>query len=116
MIDRKKFDENFQFFEKDVIIEIINIFDNEYDERFDTLTRNIAENDFDKLKFNAHSLKGVVANFMDPEVIRLSQRFDEMAKNRESNGLLPLFEELKQHAAALRDELLKIREELNSLS
>jgi len=116
MIDRKKFDENFQYFENDVIIEIINIFDTEFDERFDALTRNIANRDFDQLKFNAHSLKGVVANFMEPEVIRLSQRFDEMAKNREETGIIPLFEELKQRSVALRNELLNIREELNSRS
>ncbi len=114
MIDRQKFNENFQYFEKDIIVEIIDIFESEYDERFTSLRDNIVQRDFNKLKFNAHSLKGVIANFMDPVTIDLSRRLDEKAKNKEEAGLDGLFEELKSKSDELRVALQTIKSELTS--
>lgn len=76
MIDRPKFNENFQYFEKEIIVEIIDIFESEYEDRFKALRENISIRDFNQLKFHAHSLKGVIANFMDPVTIELSRRLD----------------------------------------
>jgi len=114
MIDRKKFQENFQYFDKDVVIEIIDIFESEYQERFTNLEKNVNELDFIQLKFNAHSLKGVVANFMDPVTIELSRKLDEVAKNKENNGLLELFTLLKTSCDSLLTELREIRKDLIS--
>jgi HPt (histidine-containing phosphotransfer) domain-containing protein len=112
MIDRRKFDENFQLFEKDVIIEIIDIFESEYEERFSTLEKNIKDRDFNKLKFNAHSLKGVIANFMDPVAISLSHRFDDMAKSKDEKELEKVFSDLRQASSSLLQELRGIKTEL----
>ena len=114
MIDRKKFNENFQYFDKEVVIEIIDIFFSEYDERFSNLDKNVADRDFDKLKFNAHSLKGVVANFMDPVTIDLSRKLDESAKYRQEAGLSELYLELKSACESLLAELLAIKKEITS--
>jgi HPt (histidine-containing phosphotransfer) domain-containing protein len=114
MIDRTKFNENFQYFDKEVVIEIIDIFVSEYDERFSNLDKNIRERDFDKLKFNAHSLKGVVANFMDPVTIDLTRRLDEAAKYREEKGLDDLYTQLRQASENLLSELKQFRTELTS--
>ncbi|HNW72964.1 MAG: Hpt domain-containing protein [Bacteroidales bacterium] len=114
MIDRKKFNENFQYFDKEIIIEIIDIFFSEYDERFEKLSKNVKEQDFVQLKFNAHSLKGVVANFMDPVTIDLSRRLDEAAKNKEKTGLDILYQDLVENTAKLLEELKVIRKELTS--
>jgi len=112
MIDRKKFDENFKYFEKEIIVEIIDIFQSEYDERFITLRENVRKLDFVQIKFNAHSLKGVVANFMEPVTIELARQLDEKAKNKEVSGLNQLFEELEKSSGILLEELLKIKAEL----
>lgn len=114
MIDRKKFNENFQYFEKEIVVEIIDIFQSEYDERFKTLRGNIEKLDFAQIKFSAHSLKGVVANFMDPVTIDLSRQLDEKAKSKEVSGLSSLFEELEKNSAILLEELKKIRAELTA--
>jgi hypothetical protein len=63
MVDKKLFTETFQYFDKSVIIEIIDIFINESPDRLNSLEQNINDGDFKMLRFNAHSLKGVVANF-----------------------------------------------------
>jgi len=114
MIDRQKFNDNFQYFDKEIIVEIIDIFFSEYDERFEKLQKNVNERDFTQLKFNAHSLKGVIANFMDPVSIELSRKLDEMAKNKEEAGLDKLYEEIQKSAVNLKDELGRIKKELTS--
>lgn len=114
MIDRKKFDENFQYFDKEIIIEIIDIFFSEFDERFEKLSKNVSDRDFVQLKFNAHSLKGVIANFMDPVTIDLSRKLDEVAKNQESAGLDDLYRDLFENTKKLYQELTVIKRELTA--
>jgi len=114
MIDRKKFNENFQYFDKEIIVEIIDIFLSEYDERYQKIESNVREKDFVQLKFNAHSLKGVIANFMDPVTIEYSRRLDEMAKEKEEVGLQKLFDNLLTSSQELLEELKSIRKELTS--
>ncbi len=114
MIDRKKFNDNFQYFDNTIIVEIIDIFFSEYEERYGNLQKNVLEKDFAKLKFNAHSLKGVIANFMDPVTIDLSRRLDEMSKHNEEAGLDELYNELVKKSGDLMEELKQIKKELTS--
>lgn len=111
MIDREKLQQNFQYFDKETIIEIIDIFFSEYPERVEKITKNIQDGDFTQLKFNAHSLKGVVANFQDPVTIDLSRKLDDMAKNQVAAGLPELFEDLKKACDKLMDELNALKAE-----
>ena len=114
MIDRQRLDQNFQYFDKETIIEIIDIFFTEYPERIEKMRKNIQSNDFVQLKFNAHSLKGVVANFQDPVTIELSRKLDEMAKNQESQGLQSVFENLITACTKLLDELSALKTEVSA--
>ncbi|NQV02557.1 MAG: Hpt domain-containing protein [Bacteroidia bacterium] len=109
MIDRKRFKENFVYLDKEVVVEIIDIFLGEYEERITNIQKNITEQDFTGLRFNAHSLKGVIANFMDPETIELSRILDERAKHEDTNGLQELFENLKRGTESLVKELQDLK-------
>ncbi len=114
MIDRAKFNENFQYFDKEIIVEIIDIFISEYDERYAKLRKNVEERDFASLKFNAHSLKGVIANFMDPVTIDQSRILDEMSRDKIETGLTELFIDLEKNSERLLEELKTIKRELTS--
>lgn len=109
MIDSEKFKENFVYLDKEVVIEIIDIFLSEYEERLVNIQKNISEKDFAGLKFNAHSLKGVIANFMDPSTIELSRALDEKAKQEEVEGLQELYENLKKETEILVSDLEKLK-------
>jgi len=113
MIDRQKLNQNFQYFDSETIIEIIDIFFSEYPERVEKIRANIENNDFVQLKFNAHSLKGVVANFQDPVTIELSRKLDEMAKNQQSAGLTVVFDDLNTACTRLMEELNSLKAELS---
>ncbi|MCX6279195.1 MAG: Hpt domain-containing protein [Bacteroidetes bacterium] len=111
MIDRKQFNDVFEYFDKEVIVEIIDIFVSEYDDRFRKLRANVTDKDFKNLQFNAHSLKGVIANFMDPVTIEQSKRLDEMAKKEIVAGLEKALEDLELNSALLLKELKIIKKE-----
>ncbi len=109
VIDKKQFLENFQYFDDDVVLEIINIFIDEYPERMETLRKNINEKDFDQIKFNAHSLKGVVANFVAPEVQELARQIEIQGGSRDMTGMETLYEQLHKKAGIVIEELKELR-------
>jgi len=109
MIDKKQFLENFQYFDNEVVLEIINIFIDEYPERMETLKRNIDEKDFEQLKFNAHSLKGVVANFVAPEVQELARQLELKGANKDLSDAESLYKELHEKADFVIQELKELK-------
>lgn len=104
-IDWERFDENFQYYDKDTIREVIENFFEEREERLINIEKNIAEDDFTKLAFNAHSLKSVIGNFMAPKPYELCRRLEEMAKQQTKEGIPDLFQELKEFLFLLSGEL-----------
>jgi HPt (histidine-containing phosphotransfer) domain-containing protein len=114
VIDRREFNETFQLFDRGTIVEIIDIFLSEYEGRFATLRKNVAERDFQALKLSAHSFKGVVANFKDPLTTSLSVRMDQMARQEIIPGLDEAFREMEIQASLLKEELEALRRDLIS--
>jgi HPt (histidine-containing phosphotransfer) domain-containing protein len=63
MINRANFQERFSYFDKEIVVEIIDIFIDEYDDRIIKITRVIKDQNLDELKKTVHAFKGVIANF-----------------------------------------------------
>jgi HPt (histidine-containing phosphotransfer) domain-containing protein len=114
MIDRNEFDANFQYFDKEAVAEIIDLFIREHPGRFETLQRNLEEKDFDRLFQNAHSLKGTLSNFMDPVSLELVREFERRAKERSEEGISELFSKVRTSTTELVQDLELIRKELNT--
>ena len=79
MINKQLFIDNFKVFDKEIVIEIINIFFEEYPDRFKRMDKNMVELNYKDLAFNAHSLKGVVSNFASPVLFELAREVEKMA-------------------------------------
>ena len=79
MVNKQVFTDTYQYFDKSVIVEIIDIFTDECPDRLAAIEQNIQEGNFDKLRFNAHSLKGVVANFSAPTAFEKVKELEKMA-------------------------------------
>lgn len=79
MIDKQLFIESFKVFDREVVVEIITIFFDEYPIRFEKMDHNIADQNFKELAFNAHSLKGVVSNFAAPVLFALAGEVEKTA-------------------------------------
>ena len=89
MIEKQLFLDTFKAFDKEVVVEIINIFFEEYPERFSKMDKNIAELNFKELAFNAHSLKGVVSNFAAPILFELAREVENYSASLRDNSNIP---------------------------
>jgi len=79
MINKQLFIDTFKVFDREVVVEIINIFFEEYPLRIEKMDKNMAELNYKELAFNAHSLKGVVSNFASPTLFELAREVEKMA-------------------------------------
>lgn len=80
MIDKEKFTNYYKAFDNEVVLEIIDMFIEEFPERFEKLKTNVEDRDYEKLQFNAHSLKGVIANFTYSEPHKYAKDLEDATK------------------------------------
>mgnify|MGYP002629106725 CR=1 FL=1 len=104
-INSIQFRDNFQYFDKEIVLEIINIFIDEHSARINTISDSIKANDYDGIKFNCHSIKGVIANFCAPEVEEQAKKLELMGTNQNTEGIGDLFEDFKVSSSQMVDEL-----------
>jgi len=105
VIDWDQFNENFQYYDKSIIVEVIDLFFEEYEPRISSLQKNIDEKDFASLAFNAHSLKSVISNYMAPGALELTRKLEELGKSHSTEGLNEVFSELRSTTQELLLEL-----------
>nr|NQU89736.1 Hpt domain-containing protein [Bacteroidota bacterium] len=63
MVNKDKFRDQYSFFDKEIVVEIIDIFINEYDDRIEKIHKHILSGDLDNLKKSSHAFRGVIGNF-----------------------------------------------------
>ena len=113
VIDWNQFNDNFQYYDKSIILEVINIFFDEYDERIAKMQKNIDDNDLNGLAFNAHSLKSVIANYMAPMAYEHTRKLEELAKNGTGENIPEVFASLKSTTQELIVELKEYVQKMN---
>lgn len=129
MINREKFREQFSYFDKEIVVTIINIFRDEYPERIETITHCILNHDLISLRKAAHAFKGVISNFdMEGESYRLIKdieirahrleeeineglKISEMEMTKIFADFENTFANLKTASAQLFSELMEIQAE-----
>jgi HPt (histidine-containing phosphotransfer) domain-containing protein len=105
VIDWEQFNENFQYYDRDTIVEVIGNFVEEFEGRLEVLEKNISDGDFKQLSFNAHSLKSVIGNFMAPVPYELCRKLEELAKQNSTEIAPGLYLELKRSVYDLNSDL-----------
>ena len=112
MINHSGFHEFSKHFDKEFLVEIIDLFTREYPARIETLRKNVEDLDFNGLAENIHSLKGAIATFMAPYPVSLAQQLEDLAKQGEPAELIrKSFLELKSSTEILISELQVLRQE-----
>ncbi len=111
MIDKEQFKNNYKLFDNEIILEIIDIFINEHQGRLDSIRKNIKDKDYDALRFNAHSLKGVIANFLADEPKELARQLEVKGNNKIPEGLEELCSELHGKVKELVVDLEEIKQD-----
>jgi HPt (histidine-containing phosphotransfer) domain-containing protein len=110
MIDKEAFRENMKYFDKNIVLQVIDIFLDGYKDRLTNLEKNIKDIDFHGIDNNAHSLKGEVA-YMSQELAEMARKLEHKGKEQDSEGLQELFESLKKGCEEFSVELSEMRSE-----
>lgn len=111
VINKEDFRTTYKPFDKEIVVEIIDIFIQEWPERYKELEKNIAVKDFESLRFNAHSLKGVVANFLAEGPKELARQMEENGKNKNENNNKEILEHLDAQILEMIEELKVLRKD-----
>lgn len=110
-IDKEALQKSFKLYDKDVIVEIIDLFFEEYPERVKSLEEAINQKDYDLLKTTAHSLKGVISHFHAEEPRSLAKELEDKGTNHDMTGVESVFRQLKEKADKMLEELKEIKKE-----
>ena len=110
-IDKEALQKSFKLYDKDVIVEIIDLFFEEYPERIKSLEEAISQKDHELLKTTAHSIKGVVSHFHAEGPRSLAKDLEEKGTNQDMTGVESIFGQLKEKADKMLEELEEIKKE-----
>lgn len=126
MINRAKFREQYSYFDKEVVVQIIDILEEEYPGRIDQLSESISEKKIPELRKAAHAFKGMIGNFdLDGESYQLikdiefkaHQVNDDLDKGRilSENEREALFEEFSTMLGSFKVAMKQLIAELNEI-
>ena len=110
MINKESFRENFKYYDKSIVLQVIDIFLDEYPDRLRELEKNVSELDYPSIDNNAHSFKGVVA-YMSSALAEVARKLEFMGKEQSNAGIHETFEELRANARLLANDLKDMRTE-----
>jgi HPt (histidine-containing phosphotransfer) domain-containing protein len=111
VIEKQTFLDTFQYFDKPIVVEIIDIFLNEYETRLVNIKKAIDAKDFNSLKFDAHSMKGVIANFVASKPQQFAKDLEMKGAENDGTGLDELITGLEAATIELVEDLKEIRKE-----
>lgn len=109
VIDKVSFLDTFQYFDKHIVLEIIDIFINEYPQRMLNLKNAIEKKDFNALKFDAHSMKGVISNFMAAKPQQFAKELEYKGLEKDDSNLDEIFSNLQVASEELLEDLKELR-------
>ena len=109
MIDREQFREQFQYYDEDVIVEVIGLFLSDYVARLGALRESLVNGDLETMVLQAHSLKGLAGTFAAPGPQAMAGELEEMGKRGQTEGLDDLFLRLESSMHELARDLETIR-------
>ncbi|MEE2670853.1 MAG: Hpt domain-containing protein [Bdellovibrionota bacterium] len=85
MFDESKLMSHFDG-DKEMITELIEVFDDSYKESLTALKDSLKEEDFKKIELHAHTLKGMIANFFAEDLRVAAYDIEKMGHNSEISG------------------------------
>ncbi|HOV15647.1 MAG TPA: Hpt domain-containing protein [Spirochaetota bacterium] len=92
--------------EKDVVNEVIAIFVEKIDRQFVIIEDGIKVDDLEKIKFEAHNIKGGALNLCAKEFGLAAKNLEDACKNKDNSNLNCLFANLKDSFKRLKKELI----------
>jgi HPt (histidine-containing phosphotransfer) domain-containing protein len=116
MVNKQEFLETYNYFDKDTLVEIIDIFLSEYEGRIQKIYTDVREHNFKDLRFDAHGIKGVIANFCAPVPWQVARDLEFSATSFiENNGADFSESKVMEAVDTLRDYVAKMAVDLEEV-
>ncbi|HPO50293.1 MAG TPA: Hpt domain-containing protein [Spirochaetota bacterium] len=93
--------------EKDVVDDVIRVFISKIDKQFEVIEENINTLDIDKVRFEAHNIKGGALNLSANLFGQEAKNLEEACKKNRKDKLGAIFSELKMQFENFKKELIK---------
>ncbi len=90
---------------KNSFIDILELYAKEIPDKISGLSSAVENNDREKIRFEAHSLKGVVSNFGSGQFLELCRELEQNSSNYKTADLKSVFERMKSVSDKYLDEL-----------
>ncbi len=114
MINWDKFNEHLQYYDQQLILEVIGIFIREYPNNITTLGKNVQEKDYHNVDLHAHSLKSNCALFGAVEAAELCLKLELMGKKKADEDMDGVFRMFVTASELLVAELEEYRQKLSA--
>ncbi len=116
MVNKEEFLETYSYFDKSLLVEIIDIFLNEYEGRLEKIYKDVREHNFKDLRFDAHGIKGVIANFCAPDAWQIARDLEFSGHEYiENNGETFVEADVIARVDNLRDSVIEMVSDLREL-
>ncbi len=109
MIHKETFDSVYEGFDDEIIVDIIDTFLDEFEERIETIRKAVADRDFDVIHKATHKLKGSFGAFYATEEVELANTLMNKGKNNDDSEIDSLLEEFLKNSLALKQEIIELR-------
>ena len=100
--------------DKELLIELLDIYVTDYQEKRILIAEAIEKNDFEQVKSIAHSLKGASGNISANQLRENFLKFEEMGKNNDFSNAQETIENMDQQFSALANRINEVKNELQS--
>lgn len=110
MINKENFRDNMKYYDKSIVLQVIDIFLTEYTDRLTELQNSVTNLDFDAIDHHAHSFKGVVT-YMSPELAERARTLEYKGKEKDASALEEIMKLLRDGTFELAIELEDVRVE-----
>lgn len=115
MMDKEAFKENYKVFDPEIILEIINIFMDEYQGRLSKLQQSFNEKAYQTFKFDIHAFKGVIGNFTTGTPFEQAKILEQFAEEKLSETTAVTEKQFQYGLDDFRVSVIHLAGELNEL-
>ena len=96
--------------DKELLVDIINIFIETYPEDLKSLHEAIVESDPETIRKNAHRMKGSISNFGKYKAFEYAKSIEERAREGDISEITEMYDELVGHLNSLEREVKSYRD------
>ena len=96
--------------DKDLLLELFDIFQEDYKVKRKTIDELVEKKDFEQLKAIAHSLKGASGNISAKKVHAIFIQLEQMAKNKDLSQAKDLLSNLDKEYTALGAHIVQLKQ------